>query len=59
MLAAQEANFKPASFSHTFATLLSLINDKQAEVGIHKFRARFEDHLYDMSRLTVRIPPIL
>ncbi len=28
MLAAFEANFKPATFSHAFATLLTLVNDK-------------------------------
>jgi hypothetical protein len=41
MLATLEANFKPAIFSHTFATLLSLINNKQAEEGIHEIRALF------------------
>ncbi len=59
MLASLEANFKPATFSHTFATLLSLVNDKQAEEGIHEFRARFEGHLHDMSRSAISIPPIL
>ncbi len=59
MLAAHEANFKPATFSHAFATLLSLVNDKQAEEGIHEFRACFEGHLHNMSRLTVSIPPVL
>jgi hypothetical protein len=59
MLAALEANFKPATFSHAFATLLSLVNDIQAEEGIYEFRARFEGHLHDMSWSTVSIPPIL
>ena len=59
MLAALEANFKPATFSHTFATLLSLIKDKQSEEGIHEFQACFECHLRDMSRSAVSIPPIL
>ncbi len=59
MLASLEANFKPATFSHTFATLFSLVNNKQAEEGIHEFRARFEGHLHNMSRLMVSIPPIL
>ncbi len=59
MLAALEANFKPATFSHTFATLLPLVNDKQAEEGIHEFRAHFEGHLHYMSWSFVRIPPIL
>jgi hypothetical protein len=59
MLAALEANFKPATFSHAFPTLLSLVNDKQAEEGIHEFRACFEGHLHDMSRSTVSIPPVL
>jgi hypothetical protein len=59
MLAALEANFKPATFSHAFTTLLSLVIDKQAEEEIHEFRACFEGHLHDMSRSTVRIPPIL
>ncbi len=59
MLAALEANFKPATFSHAFATLLSLVNDMQAEEGIHEFRACFEGRLHNMSRLMVSIPPIL
>jgi hypothetical protein len=59
MLATLEAHFKPATFSHTFAALLSLINDKQSEEGIREFRAHFEGHLYDMSRSAVSIPPIL
>jgi hypothetical protein len=59
MLASLEANLKPATFSHTFATLLSLVNDKQADEGIHEFRARFEGHLHDMSRSAISIPPIL
>ena len=59
MLAAFEANFKHATFSHSFATLLSLVNNKQAEEGIHEFRACFEGHLHNMSQLTVSIPPIL
>jgi hypothetical protein len=59
MLAALEENFKPATFSRAFATLLSLINDMQAEEGIHEFRARFEGHLHNMSWSTVSIPPIL
>ncbi len=37
MLVALKANFKPATFSHAFATLLSLINNMQAEEGIHEF----------------------
>ena len=37
MLAALEANFKPATFSRAFATLLSLIKDKQGEEGNHEF----------------------
>jgi hypothetical protein len=59
MLASLGANFKPATFSHTFATLLSLVNNDQADEGIHEFRARFEGHLHDMSRLAISIPPIL
>jgi hypothetical protein len=59
MLAALETNFKPATFSHAFATLLSLVNNKQAEEGIHEFLACFEGHLHNMSRSTVSIPPIL
>ncbi len=59
MLATLEANFKPATFSHSFAALLSLINNKQSEEGIHEFRARFEGHLHDMSCSAVSIPPIL
>ncbi len=59
MVAALEANFKPATFSHAFATLLSLVNNKQAEEGIHEFRACFEGHLHDMSWSTVSIPPVL
>ena len=59
MVAALVANFKPATFSHTFTTLLSLVIDKQSEEGIHEFRARFEGHLHDMSRSAVSIPPIL
>jgi hypothetical protein len=59
MVAALEANFKPATFTHTFTTLLSLVNNKQAEEGIHEFGARYEGHLHDMSWLTVSIPPIL
>jgi hypothetical protein len=59
MLASLEANFKPATFSHTFATLLSLVNDKQAEEGIHEFQAHFEGHLHDMSWSAISIPPIL
>ena len=59
MLAAFEANFKHATFSHSFATLLSLVNNKQADEGIHEFRACFEGHLHNMSQLTVSIPPIL
>ena len=59
MLAALKTNFKPATFFHAFAALISLINNIQAEDGIHEFRARFEGHLHDMSWLTVSIPPIL
>ena len=59
MLATLEANFKPATFTHSFAALLSLINDKQSEEGIDEFRARFEGHLHDMSLSAVSIPPIL
>jgi hypothetical protein len=59
MLAALEANFKPGTFSHAFAILLSLVNDMQAEEGIHEFQARFDGHLHDMSRSMVSIPPIL
>ncbi len=59
MLATLDANFKPATFSRAFTTLLSLVNDKQAEEGIHEFRARFDGHLHDMSRSTVSIPPVL
>jgi hypothetical protein len=58
-LATLKANFKPATFSHTFATLLSHINDKQSEEGIHEFWARFEGHLHNMSQSAVSIPPIL
>ena len=54
-----EANFKPATFSHTFATLLSLVNNTQSEEEIHEFRACFEGHLHDVSRLVVSTPPIL
>ena len=46
MLASLEAIFKPATFSHTFAALRSLVNNKQAEEGIHEFRACFEGHLH-------------
>ena len=35
MLATLDANFKPDTFSHAFVTLLSLVNDKQDEEGIH------------------------
>ena len=59
MLATLEENFKPDAFSHTFATLISLINNKQSEEGVHEFWARFEGHLHDMSWLAVSIPPIL
>ena len=59
ILAALEANFKPVTFSHTFAKLRSLINIKQAEEGIHEFRARFGGHLHNVSQLTVSIPSIL
>ncbi len=59
MSAALEANFKPATFSHAFTTLFSLINDQQAKEGIHEFRACFEGHLHDMSWSTVSIPSIL
>jgi hypothetical protein len=59
MLASIEANFKPATFFHAFATLLSLVNEDQAEEGIHESRARFEGHLHDMSRSAISIPPIL
>ena len=59
MLAALEANFKPATFTHTFTTLLSLVNNKQAEEGIHEFWARFEGHLPGMSWSAVSIPPLL
>jgi hypothetical protein len=59
MLASLEAEFKPATFSHTFTAFISLVNDKQAEEGLHEFRARFEGHLHDMSQLAISIPPIL
>jgi hypothetical protein len=59
MLATLEANFKPATFSQTLAALLSLVNDKQSEEGIHEFRACFEGHLHDMCWSAVSIPPIL
>ena len=59
MLAALEAKFKPATFSHAFVTFLSLVNNNHAEEGIHEFRARFEGHLHDISRLAVSIPSIL
>jgi hypothetical protein len=39
MLAILEANFKPNTFSHAFATLLSPLNNKQDEECIHVFRA--------------------
>jgi hypothetical protein len=39
--------------------LLSLVNEDQAEEGIHEFRARVEGHLHDMSRSVISIPPIL
>ena len=50
MLAALETNLKPDTFSHTFATLLSLVIDKQAEEGMHEFPACFWGHLHNMSR---------
>ncbi len=59
ILATLKANFKPTTFSHSFAALLSLINDKQSEEGIHGFQARFEGHLHDMSCSAVSILPIL
>ena len=59
MLAVLEANFKPDIFFHAFATLLSLINDKQDEESVHVFWAHFEGHLQDISWLTVSIPPVL
>ncbi len=59
MLASLEAEFKPATFSHTFTTFISLVNDKQAEEGLHEFRARFEGHLHVMSQSAISIPPIL
>ncbi len=59
MLATLEENYKPATFSHSFAALLSLISDTQSEEGIQEFRARFEGHLNDMSRSAASIPPIL
>ena len=46
MLASLEAEFKPATFSHSFAAL-------------HEFWAQFEGHLHDMSCSAVSIPPIL
>jgi hypothetical protein len=59
MLASLEANFKPATISHPFTTLRSLVNNKQAEERIHEFRACFEGHLHDMSRSAISIPSIL
>ena len=59
MLAALEANFKPATFSHTFAVLLFLINSKQSEEGIHEFWVCFEGHLHDMSQPADSIAQIL
>ena len=59
MLASLEAEFKPATFSHTFTTFISLVNDKQAEEGLHEFQARFEGHLHVMSQSAISIPPIL
>ena len=59
MLASLEAEFKPATFSHTFTAFISLVNDKQAEEGLHEFWARFEGHLHDMSQSAISIPPIL
>jgi hypothetical protein len=59
MLDILEANFCPNSFSHAFATLLSLITNKQDEECIHEFWACFEGHLHDISWLMVIIPPIL
>ncbi len=59
MLASLEAEFKPATFSHTFTAFISLVNDKQAEEGFHEFRARFEGHLHDMSQSAISIPPIV
>ncbi len=59
MLAILEANFCPDTFSHAFATLLSLITNKQDEECIYEFRARFEGHLNNISQLMVSIPPIL
>ena len=51
ILAALEANFKPDTFSHAFATLLSLVNCKQDEEDINVFRAHYEGHLHNMSWL--------
>jgi hypothetical protein len=59
MLASLEAEFKPATFSHTFTAFISLVNDKQAEEGLHEFQPNFEGHLHDMSQSAISIPPIL
>jgi hypothetical protein len=59
MLAILEAIFCPGTFSHAFATLLSLVTNKQDEECIHEFRACFEGHLHNVSLSMVSIPPIL
>ena len=48
MLAIFETNFCPDTFSHAFATLLSLINNEQDEKCIHEFWACFEGHLHNI-----------
>jgi hypothetical protein len=59
VLAVLEGNFRPDTFSHTFATLFSLTINKQDEECIHEFWACVEGHLHNFSRLMVSIPPIL
>ena len=44
MLAVLEANLCPITFSAAFATLLSLVNDKQDEECINEFWALFESN---------------
>jgi hypothetical protein len=59
MLAILEAHLCPDTFSHAFATLISLITNKQDEECIHEFQACFEGHLDDISWSMVSIPLIL
>jgi hypothetical protein len=60
MLQVLEDHFRPSSISNTFATLLSLFNDRQSNMeGIHQFHSCFEGHLLALSCSLVAIPPIL